>query len=70
MAISPAAAAVVLGLVNQGATYSAKDGGVCPVCGRKKCKVYRVMPWRGGVRERYHKCSCGNTFKSVQEDTR
>ncbi len=66
MAISLAAAAVVVEIMTRGATYSAKDGGVCPVCERKKCRIVRTMEWVGNVRERYHKCLCGNTFKSVQ----
>lgn len=47
--------------------YNSKDGGVCPLCGRKKCSVRNVGKWSGSLRERYHSCQdCNHSFKSVE----
>lgn len=49
--------------------YSARRGGVCPICGKVKCRVTNTAPWCGSVRERFHKCLvCGLRFKSVEVD--
>ncbi|WFS63444.1 hypothetical protein LF599_04580 [Pseudodesulfovibrio thermohalotolerans] len=49
--------------------FSPRNGGVCPLCGRKKCSVRCVGRWSGPVRERYHNCQrCGHSFKSVEVD--
>jgi len=58
-----------------GVDYSPRDGAICPWCGCK-AKIYRTMPWVGGVRVRYHRChesgcamhALNITIKSVQED--
>ena len=50
-----------------GVDFSAKEGGICPLCGTAKCRVSTSGPWTGSVRERFHKCrNCGLRFKSVQ----
>lgn len=47
--------------------YRSKDGGVCPVCSTRKCRVTVSGPWVGSARERFHKCrGCGLRFKSVE----
>ncbi|MBI9079179.1 MAG: hypothetical protein JEY79_05505 [Pseudodesulfovibrio sp.] len=47
--------------------YSSRNGGVCLICGTKRCRVTTTSPWCGSVRERFHKCrSCGLRFKSVE----
>lgn len=49
--------------------WSPKNGGVCPLCGQKKCHVRSVGRWSGSVRERYHRCPrCLHSFKSVEFD--
>jgi DNA-directed RNA polymerase subunit RPC12/RpoP len=52
----------------------AGDGGTCPECGEKRCRISRSMPWekngkgKGGTRVRYHSCPrCGTAFKSIEE---
>jgi len=35
----------------------------CPKCGSEKCPVYDSSH----LPIRYHKCECGNTFKSVEK---
>jgi len=58
--------AVLLDRLRSGVTYSARDGGVCPMCGHHRCRIYRSLPWESGSRVRYHRCpSCGASFKSV-----
>ncbi len=50
--------------------YSPKNGGVCPLCGQKKCSIKNVGKWSGSVRERYHSCfQCNHSFKSVEMDS-
>lgn len=52
-----------------GVDYSAKHGGVCPVCGAAKSRVTNTSKWSGSVRERFHRCrSCGLRFKSVETE--
>lgn len=51
-----------------GVDYSPRDGGVCPLCGKKKCHICRTLPWEGEYRFRYHRCACGFRFKSVEEN--
>jgi hypothetical protein len=64
---SPAAVALVLGVIRNGVDWSSRDGGVCPACGKKRCKVTRTMRWEGATRTRYHACDkCGATFKSLE----
>jgi len=47
--------------------WNPEFGGVCPVCGEKRCRVTSSIPWTGKIRERYHKCrSCSHRFKSIQ----
>ena len=69
----------VLRMVEQarcGVTYSNKDGAVCPACGAVRLKAYKTMPWSGGLRIRYHKCTnadcvlaaMNESVKSLQED--
>lgn len=56
------------------ATYSTRDGVVCPIChqhlkpsGSPGAGVRRTLPWAGTCRERYHECPvCGGRFKSVE----
>ena len=49
--------------------FSGRAGGVCPICGNRKCRVTNTGPWIGTVRERFHKCrGCGLRFKSVEVD--
>ncbi len=49
--------------------WSARFGGICPLCGQKKCSVKTVGRWSGPVRERYHICQqCKHSFKSVEVD--
>jgi YgiT-type zinc finger domain-containing protein len=50
------------------------DGGTCPNCGEKKCRISRSMPWekvgrgKAVTRVRYHICPrCGTRFKSIEE---
>jgi len=64
--LSVAAVVMALDIVQKGVDWSAKWHGVCPLCGKKKCKVYRTMEWEGSTLTRYHKCKCGHTFKSLQ----
>lgn len=49
-----------------GVDYDPENGGVCPLCGQKKCKIYTSLPWGGGYKFRYHRCTCGFSFKSIQ----
>lgn len=46
--------------------WDLERGGVCPACGAAKAPVRSSPPWRDGVKERFHKCPCGCTFKSIQ----
>lgn len=41
-------------------------GAVCPRCGGKKVPVTSSPPWSDGMKVRFHKCQCGERFKSVQ----
>jgi len=68
MGVSRAAVAVAIEIVSHGVDWSPVHGGVCPCCGRKKCRVVTVRPWQDGLRLRYHACKCGHRFKSLQED--
>jgi len=66
---SLAAVALVLGVIRKGVDWSSRDGGVCPACGKKRCKVTRTMRWEGATRIRYHICTndkCKATFKSLE----
>jgi hypothetical protein len=48
--------------------YCRRTGGVCPLCGQKRTKIYCTKPWEGNTRERYHRCQqCNHTFKSIEE---
>lgn len=57
-----------------GVDYTAKDGAVCPFCGKRRIPTYKSMPWDGAVRVRYHHCNnpecpmgeMGGSVKSVQ----
>lgn len=56
---SRAAVLLIAGLLEKakaGVTYSARDKATCPACGQQMA-TYRTMPWDGGFRTRYHKCS-------------
>ena len=54
---------------NSAVDFSPKNGGICPLCGQKKCSIRCVGKWSGSVRERYHICrSCSHSFKSVEVD--
>lgn len=47
--------------------FSAKHGGVCPLCKSKRCRIVSSPGWVGAVKERAHLCPvCGHKFKSVQ----
>lgn len=51
----------------EGVDYSVREGGICPICGAKRCRVVKTGPWSGSVRMRNHKCRvCGLRFKSVE----
>lgn len=66
MGVSAAAIAVAIDLVRHGVDWSARDGGVCPACGKIRCKITRTMPWEGTTRTRYHRCEkCELRFKSL-----
>lgn len=56
--------------MSQGVDYSPRDGAECPCCHvqSKTHKSTKVLPWFGATRQRYHVCSCGNAFKSVEVD--
>lgn len=60
---------VVAALSMRGVDFNRKHGGVCPLCGKKKAKIVRSMAWEGETRERYHKCKCGFSFKSIESVT-
>lgn len=74
--MSTAAVAAALAKASEGVDYTARDGAVCPVCGSKKLKVYKTMPWEGAARTRYHHCKnrrcvlhkLGLSVKSIQVD--
>lgn len=59
-----------------GVVFDAREGAVCPSCGATRLRAYRVMPWEGGIRIRYHKCgnpecvlgAIGEGIKSLQEE--
>jgi len=58
---------VIIALLQKGAEYDHKVGACCPICRRGRAPVYRTMPWRDNLRERYHRCRfCGWSFKSVE----
>lgn len=60
----------------EGVDFSPRTGATCPVCGRKKLRVVRTMPWDGAVLIRYHRCTnpvcvlcrLGQNVKSIQSE--
>ncbi len=48
--------------------YHNRFGGICPECGEKNCDITRTLPWLSEQRLRYHKCKCGKTFSSIEEE--
>jgi hypothetical protein len=48
--------------------YHNRLGGICPACKADKCLIVRTMPWTQGEKLRYHKCECGQTFTSIEEE--
>lgn len=71
-----AAVALAKRKAEQGVDYSPRFGAVCPECGKVKLKAYKTMPWKSGMRYRYHRCdnpaclvcALGVTVKSVEMD--
>jgi hypothetical protein len=66
---------LIVEMARTGVVYDSRDGAVCPGCGAS-LRAYKVMPWDGGFRVRYHKCTnpdcvlcaIGEGIKSLQED--
>lgn len=57
-----------LGTECDGVDYSPKHAaGRCPRCGAW-VKAYNREPWMGALRIRHHRCACGRSFKSIQQD--
>lgn len=51
-----------------GVDYSPFDAAArCPVCG-ETVKPHTSKPPTGAYRTRYHTCSCGTRFKSIERD--
>jgi hypothetical protein len=51
-----------------GVDYSPKYyAGKCPRCG-ELVKAHTTKPFEGRWRTRYHRCECGKSFKSLEQD--
>lgn len=60
-------AAVGAAIPHAGEYSPSRNAGCCPGCG-EWVKAYDVKPWAGNVRLRYHRCACGERFKTPQVD--
>lgn len=51
------------------AEYSPEHGASCPCCGESTLASVSRLPWKDGMKLRYHRCQkCGYAFKSYQID--
>lgn len=48
--------------------YHNRLGGICPDCGKQNCIITRSVPWFAGEKLRYHKCRCGKSFSSIENE--
>ena len=52
-----------------GVDWSQQFGAECPACGYYTRRAYSHLPWRDGIKTRYHRCPhCGHNFKSITVD--
>ena len=52
-----------------GVDWSQQFGAECPACGYYTRKAYSHLPWRDGIKTRYHRCPhCNYNFKSITVD--
>lgn len=52
--------------MSQNVYWDPELGATCPHCGSSKVPVTSSPPWNDGVKVRFHRCSCGSKFKSIQ----